>query len=120
MLTQFRHETTEVTVYPVLVGNNVALRAVPDTYTFTMKFFTASTLKTVTVESPILLEYIIRGATPFPDKIRNETIYYVDVKDLDLRRVCKPVRKFIPPPPLTFTTADVERQYVIRKYLQSF
>jgi uncharacterized protein (DUF983 family) len=121
VLTQFRHETKDVTVYPVLVGNSIALRAVPESYSFSMKFFTSPSTKNVTVESPILLRYSIRNAKPFKDPYRNgETIYYVHIRDLDLNKVRVRVKPFTPPPPLTFTTADVERQYVADKYLQGF
>ena len=118
VLTQFRPETTQVTVYPVIVGATTSLRYVPESYRFTMRFFTVPEAKEVTVESPIVLEYEIREASPFQDKVRGTTIYYV--KDLNLRRVKLPVKSFTPPPPLTFTTADVEREYVVRKYLQGF
>mgnify|MGYP001770710703 CR=1 FL=1 len=118
VLTQFRPETTTVTVYPVIVGATTSLRHVPDSYSFKMRFFTTPGDKTVTVESPTILEYEVVGFTPFQDKIRNETIYYVE--ELNLRRVKLPVRSFVPPPPLTFTTTSVEKEYVAKKYLQGF
>lgn len=118
VLTQFRHETTQITVYPVIVGATTSLRYVPESYCFTTKFFTASKDKKIIVETPTILEYEIQKADPFDDNVRGTTIYYV--KELHLRRVDLPVKSFTPPPPLTFTTTKVEREYVVRKYLQGF
>jgi len=118
ILTQFRPETVQITVYPVLVGATTSLRYVPASYSFKMRFFTVPGVKDVTVESPQVLEYEIRKAFPFEDKVRGSTIYYV--QDLNLRKVGLHTIPFKPPPPLTFTTADVEREYVVRKYLQKF
>lgn len=121
VMTQFRHETNEITIYPVLVGRSVRLDSVPDEYKFRLRFFTSPIEKKVTIKSPILLKYIIPASSPIKVKGKDgREIYYVDIDDLDIRSEQRTVKPFTPPPPLTFTTTEVERQYIIDKYLRSF
>lgn len=119
VLTQFRAETDEVIVQPVIVGKYIKLRAVPDRYMLSMRFFTSGKDKKVTVEPPALLQYNVKDEDCifYDDRVRNERICYV--KYLDLKRVAKPLRPFKPPPP-TITTTEVEKKYVIGKYLNGF
>jgi len=119
VLTQFRAETSEVIVQPVLVGKYMKLRAVPGQYTLNLGFFTSGGRKKVIVEPPILLQYSIKDydCEFHYDKIRKEEICYV--KNLDLKKDVKPTKPFRPPPP-TITTAEVEKNYVVNKYLIGF
>jgi len=119
VLTQFRAETSEVIVQPVLVGRYMKLKAVPDQYILNLRFFTSGGGKKVTVEPPVLLQYFIKDSDCefYDDKIRKERICYV--KNLDLKKVVISVKPFNPPPP-TITTTDVEKKYVVSKYLSGF
>jgi hypothetical protein len=116
----------EVEVQPVLVGKDCKLKYVPDEYNLDIEYTMVPTLDSilrsekVIVRPPIILCYSIRDrdrVAEIEDSARRKEVCYV--RDLALTRIDVQVRAFKPPPP-TFTTTDVEKDFVIQKYLQGF
>jgi hypothetical protein len=116
----------EVRVYPVLVGGESKLKHVPDEYSLNLTYTAVPTLnapsksKKIIVEPPQVLLYKIRDkdcAVKVRDSVRKKEVCYV--KDLNLTKIDVPTKSFKPPPP-TFTTTDVEKDYIVQKYLQGF
>jgi hypothetical protein len=111
VMTQFRYETQNITVQPVIVGKRFnKLPSIPRDYSFQLRFFTSNQPKTIIVRKPILLQYDVTNVQRVTD------IYYAD--DLDFRIVNKPTRTIVPPPP-SYTTTEVEKDFVVQKYLSS-
>jgi hypothetical protein len=114
ILTQFRPETTEVTVQPVLVGESTSLKNVPERYQLKLELFSSSTPKNLNVEPPIVITYKVTKCKPYLDRIRGSIVYYVE--ELDFSKVQLSTKPVSPPPP-TLGSTTVEREYVKRKYL---
>jgi len=117
VLTQFRPETTEIKVYPVIVGKYIQLRFVPESYEYKIRYFTTGITKKIIVESPIIVQYTIKRAKSLQDKAGRGAIYYVE--ELDLKRIDLKTKPFKPLPPI-FTTTGVEKEFVVRRYLSGF
>jgi hypothetical protein len=117
----------EVGVYPVLVGAESKLKHVPEEYSLSLTYMAVPTLNTcskskkkIIVKPPQVLLYEIRDedcAVKVRDSVRKEVVCYVG--NLNLTKIDVPTKSFKPPPP-TFTTTNVERDYVAQKYLQEF
>jgi hypothetical protein len=111
VLTQFRHETTEVEIIPVMIGRKCKLSALPSRYNLKLPIFVENKVKLLKVNTPIVLEceplnvFSVNG------------VYYAN--DLNFNRVQLPIRSFTPPP-LTYTTSEVEKNFISRKYLKIF
>jgi hypothetical protein len=117
----------EVEVYPVLVGAESKLKHVPEEYSLSLTYMAVPTLNTsskskkkIIVKPPQMLLYEIRDencVVKVRDSVRKEVVCYVG--NLNLTKIDVPTKSFKPPPP-TFTTTNVERDYVAQKYLQEF
>lgn len=114
VLTQFRTETREIHVIPVLVGHSFKLKYLPDKYSINIRTITGT--KTLEVETPILLKYSLSGVYTVRDKLTHRDVYYA--KDLRFDLIRLRTIKIKPPPP-TYTTTSIERSYVAEKYLAS-
>lgn len=114
-LTQFRHETTAVEVIPVIVGRNNTLTRLPSDYGFTTKYFTNQNSKEVIVRSPLILEYNPIDIFEREDTQTQDQVSYAS--DLEFRRIDLPQRA-ITPPPLSYTTASVEQEWVASHYFE--
>lgn len=112
VLTQFRAETREVHVKPVLVGHSFKLKYLPEEYSISIKTITG--LKKLNVETPILLKYSLSNVYTVRDKLTRGDIYYA--KDLRFDLIKLRTLKIKPPPP-TYTTTGIERKYVAERYL---
>ena len=111
VLTQFRPETTNVEVQPVIVGLQTTLRALPQPYNLTLKFLTCSQPKNVRVITPILLLY--KAVNVFQ---RNSINY---ASDIDFSVYPLPTRAFLGFP-TTYTTTAVEQQHIVDTYLRGW
>ncbi|MEM2128459.1 MAG: hypothetical protein QXN86_02225 [Candidatus Methanomethylicaceae archaeon] len=110
VLLQFRPETPVLEVVPVMVGSSVGLRALPNAYSICTSLF-PSGRKTVNVLTPRVFVY-----TPVKMFKRGNCCY---AQDLEFRETTLPRTSFSPPPP-SFTTSAIERQWVIETYLSGF
>jgi uncharacterized protein (DUF983 family) len=117
----------EVEVYPILVGKDCRLKHIPEEYSLDLEYAVVPMLNNVirkrriTVKPPVIFCYEIRDrdcvAVIKDDARGKKDVCYV--KDLDLTRIDLRTRDFKPLPP-TLTTTNVEKDFVVRKYLQGF
>jgi|GEM_PF-2011171 len=114
----------EIEVYPVLVGRDVKLKFVPEEYAINFRYSAVPRLSTsmrnrkIAVKPPIVLQYSIRDpdcVIRLTDRYRGIDVCYV--KDLRITGVPIRTRPFTPPPP-TFTTTSVEREFIVERYLK--
>jgi uncharacterized protein (DUF983 family) len=117
--------SNSVEVYPVLVGRDCALKYAPAEYSLNLSYSFVPRLDTtikevkIEVKTPIVLRYRVRNCeVVIRDKARDgkEVCY---VRDIELTRVDLRTRAF-KPPPITYTTTNVEREFVAEKYLKDF
>ena len=117
IMTQFRHETEDITVYPVLVGRSTLLSSLPSEYTFEIKPFVSPRPKKVHVKTPLVVEYEPVDVFYVDDKRTRRRVFYA--KDLELSLQDLPTKAFTPPP-ITYTTTGVEREFVAQQYFSGF
>ncbi|MCS7385123.1 MAG: hypothetical protein NDF55_00090 [archaeon GB-1867-005] len=109
VLTQFRPETTDIEVQPVIVGREINVRRIPQRYNMKLKFMTSEQPKNVKVSSPIIIAYSISSVFKVNDQ------YYANDIDFDIKYL--PTRAILPPP-ISYTTTEVEKDWVSRQYLK--
>lgn len=117
----------EVVLYPVLVGKDCRLRHVPEEHSLELRYVEVPALnktirrRRIAIKPPTILCYEIRDrdcVARIKDSVReNEDVCYV--KGLDFVRVDLPPKEFKPLPP-SLTTTIVERDFVVRRYMQDF
>ncbi len=98
VLTQFRDETHEIELIPVLVGRKCTLKYLPSCYNIKLVFF-STTDKNLKVQSPIVLNYIPQNVF----SVKNDNY----AKNLIFTREDLPIID-IEPPPLTYTSTYIE------------
>ena len=111
VLLQFRSETLEMEVEPVMIGSSIELRALPDNYRMDMSFF-PSGKKIVKVLTPRIFKYA-------PAQVFKKGTYLY-AKDFEFREVKLPIKAGFGPPPPSLTTSAVERLWVVNTYLRGF
>lgn len=114
IMTMFRHETEVVEVIPVLVGRTVKISHLPSGYSFQLKTI-AGSRRTINVKTPVLLTYEPARVFWVKDALTKETAYYAE--ELNFNSKSLPTRS-ITPPPRTYTTTNVEKEWVAKSFLK--
>jgi hypothetical protein len=111
VMTQFRFETKQVEVIPILIGRRCNLNYLPERYNLKLPIFIVNETKEIEVKTPIVLEY-----QPF-NVFSVNNVYYA--QDLTFKKINLPTKSFAPPS-ITYTTTTVEKDFVSSEYLKEF
>jgi hypothetical protein len=109
-----RHETTNVEAVPVIVGRRSRINYLPKDYTLKLSLFGGRHSKNITVKTPLILEYEPVNIFRVKDNYSGNTSYYAS--DIVFSQKTLPTR-LIRPLPATYTTTEVEKEWVVDQFL---
>jgi len=116
ILTQFRHETRSIEIIPVIIGKTFKFTRLPKDYALKMKFLTMDKPKSVIVRTPLVIEYYLENIFSVNDVYTGEKQYYA--QDISFQLKTFPTTSILPPPS-TYTTTEVEKDFVVKRFLNS-